>query len=84
MSFTKQVQGELVHIIPEKTCCRKAELSAILLVNGNIRPSDEGYSLITQVDNAAIARKVFALLKDLYGLGSTVETETRKRFKADQ
>ena len=81
MSFIRQVQEELAHIIPEKTCCRKAELAAILIANGSTRPEDDGCSLITEVDSAAIARKVFALLKELYGLTPAVETGTRKRFK---
>ena len=36
MSFSNDVRNELARIIPEKTCCQKAELSALLMLRANL------------------------------------------------
>ena len=66
MSFTRMVKEDLVHVISEDICCRKAEFIAFFLVNGNIRIGG-GLSLAMQTENSAVARKMFNLCKE-FGL----------------
>lgn len=81
MSFSNDVRNELARIIPEKVCCQKAELCAILILRSEVTRRDgEGLGLITELENARPARKVYRLLKEAYGLSSTVRVEARKRF----
>jgi DNA-binding protein WhiA len=81
MSFSHDVRNELARIMPEKECCRKAELAALLASGAIVIGSGEdGCNLKVRVENAATARKIFKLLKESYGLQSTVRIENRKRF----
>ena len=81
MSFSHDVRNELARVMPEKECCRKAELSALLASGATIIESGEdGCNLKVRVENAATARKIFKLIKESYGLQSTVGIENRKRF----
>lgn len=82
MSFSHDVRNELARIIPEKACCRKAELVALLILQAEINESEEGMPLlVTTVENAALARKIYTLLKGVYGLASTVRVQKIKRFR---
>ncbi|MDR1615799.1 MAG: DNA-binding protein WhiA [Syntrophomonadaceae bacterium] len=82
MSFAAEVRNELARIIPDKECCRKAELHAIFITSGQefTMPNEE-YLLLVKVENAATARKVFQLLKQTYHVQATVEIDNKKRFK---
>lgn len=80
MSFSNDVRAELARVMPNKTCCRRAELAALLLLNGSIIRAEETI-LQVEVDNAATARKVFLLIKEELGLQPAVSMEQRKRFR---
>lgn len=81
MSFCHDVRNELARVIPEKECCRKAELLALLDSAATVVDAGEqGYILKVRAENAATARKVFKLIKESYGLQSRVSIENRKRF----
>jgi DNA-binding transcriptional regulator WhiA len=46
MSFSNEVRNEIARIIPAKECCRKAELSAMLLSIGpQLKYQDENKPL---------------------------------------
>ena len=81
MSFSNDVRNELARIIPEKTCCQKAELSALLMLRANVGQDQNGERcLITTVESAIPARKIYRLLKETYGLSSTVRVQEKKAF----
>ncbi|MDD3852751.1 MAG: DNA-binding protein WhiA [Syntrophomonadaceae bacterium] len=80
MSFSTDVRAELARIMPAKTCCRRAELAALLLLNGSIIRAEETI-LQVELDSAATARKVFLLIKEELGLQPAVSMEQRKRFR---
>ncbi|NLW92131.1 MAG: DNA-binding protein WhiA [Syntrophomonadaceae bacterium] len=80
MSFSNDVRYELTRVMPEKDCCRKAELSALLASSARWVEAGDGSDLIVQADNAATARKIYKLLKDVYGLQAAVSSETKKYF----
>lgn len=82
MSFSNEVRNELAHIIPSKTCCQKAELSALLALRGEIIYNEDSKGqLHVEAENASSARKIYRLLKDNCHLKPTVRIEERKRFK---
>ncbi|HPF44039.1 MAG TPA: DNA-binding protein WhiA [Syntrophomonadaceae bacterium] len=80
MSFANDVRNELTRIMPERKCCRKAELSALLLTSAQIHCQEGGqYDLEVVVEKAATARKIFKMLKE-QNLQPAVRMEKRKRF----
>jgi len=82
MSFSNDVRVELARIIPEKSCCQKAELWALLNLRATVETSSAGTRLLrTEVENAATASKIYKLLKLAYNLASTVKIKTKRRFK---
>lgn len=82
MSFSNDVRNEIARIIPDKACCRKAELSALLLFSGQlVEQPIGGWVIHVAVENAVTARKIYQLMKDTYGWTATVDSEQRRRFK---
>ena len=82
MSFSSDVRNELARIIPEKECCRKAELAALLAISGDTAVDEDGRRVLrVQADNAATARKIITLLKENYQIPSTFKALEQKRFK---
>lgn len=82
MSFSNDVRNEIARLIPEKPCCRKAELSALLLFSWlQVEEKPDGWLLQVRAENAATARKIYQLLKNYWTWPATVETEPLKRFR---
>ena len=79
LSFANDVRNELNRIMPEKECCRKAELSALLLTSAQIQRQESGYHLEAVVEKASTARKIFKMLKE-QSLQPLVRMEKRKIF----
>ena len=74
MSFASETKKELTNL-EMKECCEKAELSALLRMNGSLF-SNRRLSIDIQTENAAIARRIYTLLKKGYDV--TVELLVRK------
>jgi len=82
MSFSSAAKSELSRIMPEQRCCQVAEFSAIVRMAGIIRfHGSQNVSLRMVTENAAIARKVFSLLKSLYGLNIAIMVRRNKHLK---
>ncbi len=82
MSFSNDVRNELARIIPAKSCCQKAELSALLTLRADLIQREDGERyLVTLSENATPATKVYKLLKVSYGLSSAVRIQEKRRFK---
>jgi DNA-binding protein WhiA len=82
MSFSNDVRNELARIIPEKTCCQKAELSAMVSLKGQLQTDPVGaYILQVEMDSAAAARKVYRLMKNLYEIQPTVSMRENRRCR---
>lgn len=81
MSFATQVRGELARLNAERLCCRKAELAALLVLNGSLQEEEAKLKLVAEFENAATARKAFLLIKDLYALSASVSSEEKRRFR---
>ncbi|MGP4064593.1 DNA-binding protein WhiA [Oceanobacillus sp. M65] len=78
MSFASEIKKELTAIEVDE-CCKKAELASLIRMNGAISLSKQKYVLDVQTENAAIARRIYTLIKSLYHL--PVELLVRKKMK---
>lgn len=81
MSFATEVKSELLQIDTEKYCCMRAQLSAILRMNGNfiIRQGALGLNFITE--NAALARQVLKLIKKQFPVNTEVLVTRSPKLK---
>src|SRR5699024_687148 len=72
------IKKELI-LIEEETCCLKAELAAIIRMNGVLSSIAPHTMLDIQTESAAIARRIFTILKRVFS--GPVELLVRKKMK---
>jgi len=80
MSFAAQTKKELT-MMEVDDCCAKAELSALIRMNGSIQIANGRIALDISTENAAIARRIFSLLKKTYRLHAEVLVRKKMRLK---
>jgi cell division protein WhiA len=78
MSFASEIKKELTGLEVDE-CCKQAELTALIRMNGVISVNRLQYTLDVQTENAAIARRIYTLIKANYD--SPVELLVRKKMK---
>lgn len=78
MSFASETKKELTNL-EVKGCCSKAELSALIRMNGSLSFSNRELVVDIQTENAAIARRIYTLIKKNYE--SQVELLVRKKMR---
>ncbi|MFX3632481.1 MAG: DNA-binding protein WhiA [Candidatus Pristimantibacillus sp.] len=78
MSFAAQTKKELT-LIEADTCCERAELSALIRMNGSVSVSSRKVVLDISTENAAIARRIYSLLKKHFEVH--VELLVRKKMQ---
>ena len=81
-SFANDVKNELARLSYSKACCRKAELAGLLRMGASLTLGPKralGLSFIT--DNAAVARKVLVLLKEIELVRTEVTVSRSRRLK---
>ncbi|AOM81975.1 DNA-binding protein WhiA [Salisediminibacterium beveridgei] len=78
MSFASVTKKELTQLDSDD-CCAKAELAAIIRMNGSVHIRNMQISLDVQTENAAIARRIYTLLKKIYQVH--VELLVRKKMR---
>ncbi|GAA3733755.1 DNA-binding protein WhiA [Salinicoccus jeotgali] len=78
MSFASEMKNELTRIEVD-TCCMKSELSALIKMNGALSHSNGQWIINIQTENAAIARRIFSLIRTTYGV--EIELLVRKKMK---
>lgn len=78
MSFASEVKKELTNIEVDQ-CCTYAELAALIRMNGTISISKVKYTVDIQTENAAIARRIYTLIKSVYSY--PVELLVRRKMK---
>lgn len=82
MSFSSRVKNELARIQPSKKCCRLAELSAILRLDGTFHIQGEGsYAFHTKTENAAVARKTYKFLTSSFSIEAGILASKSDRLK---
>lgn len=78
VSFASETKKELTNL-EVKDCCAEAELSALIRMNGSLAFSNRNLTVDVQTENAAIARRIYVLLKKSYNV--TVELLVRKKMR---
>ena len=78
MSFASDIKKELT-TIESKECCDRAELSALIRMNGSLSFSNRRLMVSIQTENAAIARRIYVLIKKQYQ--GPVELLVRKKMR---
>lgn len=78
MSFAADVKKELTELEVHREHA-KAELAALIRMNGSLSLMNQQVILNVQTENAAIARRIYSLLKDHYYVRS--ELLVRKKMK---
>lgn len=78
MSFASVTKKELTNL-EVKDCCVKAELSALIRMNGSLSFSNRILVVNVQTENAAIARRIYTLIKRIYD--TPVELLVRKKMR---
>lgn len=78
MSFASETKKELTNL-EVKPCCLLAELSALIRMNGSLSFSNRKLVVDIQTENAAIARRIYTLLKKAYQV--QVELLVRKKMR---
>ncbi len=78
LSFASETKKELT-TLESNECCVKAELSALIRMNGSLSFSNRLLVVNIQTENAAIARRIYTLLKRLYD--AEVELLVRKKMR---
>ncbi|MDY6794285.1 MAG: DNA-binding protein WhiA [Actinomycetota bacterium] len=82
MSFTTEVKNELARLMPSRRCCRLAELSALLHLEGSLHVSGRHrLYLHSESENAAVARKIFQHLKNLFDMAPQLRVEKVPRLR---
>ncbi|MHB0976786.1 MAG: DNA-binding protein WhiA [Candidatus Aquicultorales bacterium] len=73
MAFSTSIKNELSRVFPNQRCCRLAELSGVLHTIGRLHIlGNESFALEAHVENAAVARKIYRLLTELFELYAQV------------
>lgn len=78
MSFAAQTKKELT-MIETDDCCERAELSALIRMNGSVSLSSRKVVLDISTENAAIARRIYTLVKKHFAVH--VELLVRKKMR---
>ncbi len=82
MSFSSKTKNELVRVSSSKQKCNIAELSGIIRMSGTIKLKGfQKLNLEIATENAAIARKVFKLLKSNFNIQTQIMVKKNRNLK---
>ena len=88
MSFCSEVKKEISLTLPEKECCKKAELSGLIRTAGSLKPAGKGgVGVLISTGNPSVARHIKALFDNIYDIDCTVSVAnkggrvSRKRYE---
>lgn len=70
MSMTASLKDELARIDVTKSCCRKAEISALLRFGGSLHLGNKGLTVEAEFDSAAVARRLRKYIAEIFGQAS--------------
>lgn len=80
MSFAAETKRELTQLKPD-ACCAKAELAALIRMNGSMGIADRQLSLDISTENAAIARRIYTLIKSVFDYPAEVLVRKKMKLK---
>jgi len=76
MLFSYRVKNEIVRIIPQSISEQKDELSAFIVLRGNLRKISENIILSIVLDNSSNARIAYNLIKNIFNIHPMVVAKT--------
>jgi cell division protein WhiA len=80
MSFAAQTKKELT-MVEGDSCCERAELSALIRMNGSVALTSKRIVLDIASENAAIARRIYTLLKRHFAVAMELLVRKKMRLK---
>ncbi len=80
MSFAAHAKKELT-MLEVPGCCSRAELAALIRMNGSIQFGAGRFILDVSTENAAIARRIYTLLKNLFNVHAELLVRKKMRLK---
>ncbi|MDQ1911381.1 DNA-binding protein WhiA [Paenibacillus sp. GD4] len=80
MSFAAQTKKELT-MIEADNCCENAELAALIRMNGSVQLTSQRVVLDISTENAAIARRIYSLLKKKFKVHTELLVRKKMRLK---
>ncbi|MDR1012750.1 MAG: DNA-binding protein WhiA [Lactobacillales bacterium] len=80
MSFASEMKKELTLLVVHKEHAR-AELSALIRMNGLLSLKEHQFILNVPTENASIARRIFSLLKETYDVHAEVLVRKKMNLK---
>ncbi|NLO89405.1 MAG: DNA-binding protein WhiA [Clostridia bacterium] len=82
MSFSSKAKGELARKISQARCCQIAELSAFREIDG-VKPCTYKGEVVLRFNTeiASVARKIFKLIKNVWGINSEICVSKKNNFK---
>lgn len=80
MSFAALTKKELT-MLEGSSCCNRAELAALIRMNGTIQFGSGRFVLDVSTENAAIARRIYSLSKQLFKVHAEVLVRKKMRLK---
>ena len=81
MSFSSDTKAELIRLPLQRPCCVLTELSALTQTTGSLNLLGAGrFRLTWQVEQAALARRIFRMLKDSLGLSPSLHFVEHSRL----
>lgn len=80
MSFASETKTELSSL-EQEDCCLKAELAALIRMNGSISFTNKHVALDVMTENAAIARRIFRSIKSCFKVQSELVVRKKMRLK---
>ncbi|MBM7616681.1 DNA-binding protein WhiA [Weissella uvarum] len=81
MSFASDVKKELTMLEINNPENARAELAALLRMNGSLGLSNMHFTLNVQTENAAIARRIISLLQKFYDLPAEISVRRQMKLK---
>jgi len=75
-------ENELCRTDMHERCCMLSELSAVIRIGGSVKiTTDVDVNLKISTENAALARKVFSTIKNIYNIYPEVIIRKSKKLK---
>lgn len=81
MSFSSLTKSELARVAGKEKCCRLAELSALVRIGGSLHLEAGHKKLVVETESAAVARKLFSLFKECFGVHGEVTVLRHKTLR---
>jgi DNA-binding protein WhiA len=80
VSFAAQTKKELT-MLESPSCCSRAELAALIRMNGSLQFGAGRFVLDVSTENAAIARRIYTLTKQLFNVHAELLVRKKMRLK---